>query len=289
MKTRTFLALATTISIFFLSCEKINDPDAPNGQAGDISEAIALETAVEAAERVVDERLLFGSGFLRKIGTVGKYDDDPTFFSTDCVSISSESTDQETLIVLTFSDNESCDDEGDHISGTLKISISSSPENAKGTITYEDFKVNGYVLNGTKTFDVVDSNANGNTEVSLVVDITVETDDRTITKKGSRLVEQTEGGQTDTNDDDVFTMTGSSNYSDTLGNSFTVEIVSPLIKSANCKYITEGIKHYTANGALSVLDYGDGSCDSVAILTKPDGSEVEIELKYRGKGSINID
>ena len=290
MKKKTFLAFIASVFPILFSCEKLNSPDPVADQDSDIVELISLEAAVDGAERSIDQQLFFGSAFLRLTGKTGNDDETPTIFSTDCFEISSESMDQEANITLTFSDDESCDGEdGDRISGTLKISIKDSSENTHGIITYEDLSVNGYIFNGTKAFDVLSSNENGNPQVTLEIDMTVETEDRIITKKGSRVVEQTEGADTGTKDDDVFEMTGASTYSDTLGNTFTVEIVSPLIKSAGCRYITEGIKHYIDNEALSVLDYGDGTCDSVATLTKPDGSVVEIELRYKGKGSINVD
>jgi hypothetical protein len=49
----------------------------------------------------------------------------------------------------------------------------------------------------------------------------------------------------------------------------------------DCRYIVQGVVEITLNGELvSSLDYGDGECDDVAILTQ-DGETAEVDLSIR--------
>jgi len=48
-----------------------------------------------------------------------------------------------------------------------------------------------------------------------------------------------------------------------------------------CKFIVSGIIEYTKGELTSSLNFGNGSCDDIAVLTDSDGVETEITLKRR--------
>ena len=57
---------------------------------------------------------------------------------------------------------------------------------------------------------------------------------------------------------------------------FKKVITRPLVKTDDCEYIVAGIIEYydTKTGELmATIDFGDGTCDDLAIKTTPDGEE----------------
>jgi hypothetical protein len=69
--------------------------------------------------------------------------------------------------------------------------------------------------------------------------------------------------------DDKYSYTGSSNGFSSNGNSYTANIVSPLIRELICpKYFVQGTLDFTPNSKPTRrIDYGTGACDDVAIVT----------------------
>jgi hypothetical protein len=78
--------------------------------------------------------------------------------------------------------------------------------------------------------------------------------------------------------DDVVQITGYTNAETSDGDVYKKEIVEPLIRTRDCRYIVQGTVEITLNGELvSSLDYGDGECNDTAILTQ-NGESTEIDL-----------
>jgi len=93
----------------------------------------------------------------------------------------------------------------------------------------------------------------------------------------------TEGADTETCEDDVFSLTGSGTREGKETGTMTIE---GLTFGKSCKYPTAGtINHSGSRGELSI-DFGEGDCDSAAMVTK-DGEESEVdlsEMRKRGHG-----
>ncbi|MFW5821666.1 MAG: hypothetical protein ACOCWA_10265, partial [Bacteroidota bacterium] len=69
--------------------------------------------------------------------------------------------------------------------------------------------------------------------------------------------------------DDVILITGYVNYEAANGATFSKTIIYPLVKTGACRFMVEGIVSFTLNGEdFAELDYGDGTCDDVATITK---------------------
>jgi len=67
------------------------------------------------------------------------------------------------------------------------------------------------------------------------------------------------------------------------GEDFEKVIVEPIVKSEDCDYIIAGMIKYFKDGKwLATVDYGDGTCDDVAIKTTKEG-EYEFSLNYDDK------
>lgn len=135
------------------------------------------------------------------------------------------------------------------------------------SITYENFTHNGRTINGTSTSSRTKSNANGNPESKLEVDLTTTLENGDIySRKGFKMREWTEGSETNTKEDDVFLFTG--NWTTvTPSKTISTNITKALKRIGTCKYFVEGIIEYTKGENTAVLDFGNGECDNKATLS----------------------
>ncbi|MEM9142243.1 MAG: hypothetical protein AAGA86_04600 [Bacteroidota bacterium] len=281
---RIFFAL----SIFaFVACETEETGSSPDENTSEsieqLSAAVNLEASVEEADNVLDDIAIysgsfFGIGSNSEFSKVGHWRGRSGFFR-ECAEIETEETDESLTVTITFAGE--CEDEnGNAITGVVVKTETLSDTGSENTMTITDMTINGYVINGTKTFTWVESNANGNPEMNGATEITIVSEEGTVTKSGTKTVEITEGADTDTWTDNVKTITGSRSYTG-LETSFSMEITTPLVKPAACKFIVSGVKTYTADEGTTTLDYGDGTCDGAATMTLPDGTVEEVTLRRR--------
>jgi len=282
---KKFKFLLFLITFGFFSCQNDNVSEPITSEA-----AVSAEAVIEESESVLDDISLYSEssfGVDMTTSVTGKTDTSKgetttskygrSEFFKDCADIA-VSVDGTTITATITFTGDCLDNDGNVITGTITKVWSLTDTSAERTITVDNLSINGYIINGTKTYVYTSSNENGNPEMTGTVDITVETDEGTFSKVGTRTVEITAGGDSDTCYDDEKTITGSFVYTDVTGATFSVEITTPLVKPAECLYIASGIKEYTTAEGTTTLDYGDGTCDNIATKTSPDGTVTEIEL-----------
>lgn len=291
-KNKFMVAFATvTLTLLFLSCDD-NSSDINDGtEDQSITALITLEASVEEVESVMDSYSYYAVSALEfdtaktatsKTVILGNGCRDRSGFFSECANFQKETVDNTITITITFP--EDCVDRNDNtISGTITVVKLISDTDKTRTITFSDFTINGHVINGTKTQEFTPENEEGNPQMSGTANISIETDQGTVTKVGTRLVVITSGGDTNTHWDDEKTITGSHTFTNAEGYSKVIEITTPLVKTAVCRFIGQGVKTYTKNEDTVSLDYGDGTCDNVATLTKSDGIVIEIALRKRRK------
>lgn len=130
-----------------------------------------------------------------------------------------------------------------------------------------------------KTITNMGLNANGKVHFAIVVPSATITlvDGSTISWMANRDREWIQGIGTPDPNDDAFLITGGSSGTDQLGQPFTVEITTPLLKDA-CPWVVSGVKEIThGTGLTRVMDYGNGDCDNVAVI-EVNGNEKVIHL-----------
>ncbi len=152
-------------------------------------------------------------------------------------------------------------------------------ENGVRTVTFTGFSVDGVGIEGTsvKTFDATALT------ISVVRDLTFTLEDgTTIDRDAERLMTWVEGMDTPfDHTDDVFEITGFVNCVDSDENVYRRDITVPLIKKGDCRWIVSGEVSLTKNGVeFATINYGDGECDNIAVMTTADGSE-EFEIGKR--------
>ena len=72
------------------------------------------------------------------------------------------------------------------------------------------------------------------------------------------------------------------------GDTYKKEIVDPLIRLRDCRFIVDGTVEMSLNDVVfATLDYGDGDCNAVAVM-QTDTETTEIDLtKFRRKQKKN--
>lgn len=152
---------------------------------------------------------------------------------------------------------------------------------AMRTITHDQFFVDNVKVEGTRTWTNNGLNASFQwtyTKVATNMKLTWEDGDVT-TWSSTRVSTLTGGGATATHKDDVWSSTGTASGENRNGRDFTATITEPLIKRANCRWISKGIIEFTVGDRTRTIDFGDGTCDRLATLTLDNGSSYEISLR----------
>jgi hypothetical protein len=167
------------------------------------------------------------------------------------------------------------------LKGKIIVTIPYQPTSNVHTATYTfvDFYHNARKVVGTKTFIRTFTPATASTTAKLVVvmnmDLTVTLiDGRVITRTGSRTRELVEGLNTPlVFVDNIYKVTGE--WFTTFPNAGvkTSTITSPLLLKIACSVtnksiFSKGVITFTRNNNTATLDYGDGTCDNVAVFTR---------------------
>lgn len=279
------------LSIILFSCqdEKI---DTPQNQ-GVLSEKSALivinEVAIESATTEIDYEVDFYANaevslthWLR-MGKLWKWTTNLRYKINHCptVEIINENGEYPKTISLDYG-NGTILSSGKVLSGVILVEISGPRDsgNYNRLISYLDFGVDSLLINGNSEVSFDKSEDVFRTFTS---DVTYTlADNLTIDRTSIREWEWLEGMETEMEqNDDVIQINGHTNATTSSGDVYLKEIVEPIIRSRDCQYIVQGIVEITLNGELiSSLDYGNGDCNSIAILTK-DGETLEVDLSKR--------
>ena len=156
------------------------------------------------------------------------------------------------------------------------------------TITFDNYYFNGIKVEGTKTIETM--GYNGNQNMVFHVKLT----DGKLTLPNNAVIEcsfdhQREwiaGFNTRNIWDDEVLITGTASGVTINGVAYTNSITTALHWTRACKFIVSGIIDIEREGKDSiVLDFGSGSCDAIATVTKGgETKEITLRHKYRVMG-----
>jgi hypothetical protein len=161
--------------------------------------------------------------------------------------------------------------------GVVMISISKRMWTAGSvrTITFDNFTINGYAVEGTKTVSFL-----GLVEGKYTVEASL-TGGRVTSPEGDYSIERSfthtrtleDGANTVLNIwDDVWYVTGTAQGKGRNGMNYKATIASPLMFKTICPWISKGtVVVKIENSKSVVLDFGDGTCDRSFTITV-DGS-----------------
>ncbi len=165
-------------------------------------------------------------------------------------------------------------------SGTVIITLSDSVTTPGSTYTvqYIDLVVGNKMINLTASYTYEGLNGKGNPLVSWESNSTeMVRDSIEITRRFSHSKEWLSGFETPGIDDDMFLLTGGGIVNVNDRYEFSRVIIDPLLFDRACRFILSGVIEITRNDESMVIDFGDGECDNIAVVTK-DGDSEEIEL-----------
>lgn len=165
----------------------------------------------------------------------------------------------------------------------------SAPLNEPGatrTVTFVDYFVDGANLQGSTVKTNNGTDENGNPSYTRTRNLTiVYPNGEQASWEASYTLTQIAGADTPRHFDDVFSTTGFSSGTNREDNTFSAEILEPIIKASRCPWIINGIRQVSRNGNTATIDFGFGGedCDNRAQVTLPDGTTrvIRIEAWWR--------
>lgn len=184
-------------------------------------------------------------------------------------------------LTIDYGTNCACRD-GRTKSGQIVVEMTDELRNAGAvrTITLQDFYVNGTHLEGTRTVTHISPEGTAQPQFSVISQgIATFTTGQTAEWSMDHVRTQIAGAETETRSDDVFSVTGTQSGVGRNGRAFTGQIVQPLIRSLDCRWITQGVVEMTGNGRTHSLDFGNGTCDDQAELTLANGTVRTVTLR----------
>ncbi len=286
------MKLISGVFIFFLllfGCEYVTNNDQVIDTEGITvaeDEAFSLKSAEVAEEEAQSVAFSVDLKTESSFGiNDGSYFCARFFPSCATVTVSGETYPKE--IIVEF--GEDCvDRSGNERTGTIIINISDTIKNEGAVLTVEFDSVffRNRLIERYMVMENLGTNDAGNWVMSIKDTATISYGD---TAKSVRISsyeqEWISGFGTPQHDDDIFFKTGSGTITINEEAVFTKNIVEPLLIDRSCGYIISGIMEITKDDNVMTIDFGDGTCDSEATVTKDDSTEV-IDLatcKFKGK------
>ncbi|MFK5958600.1 MAG: hypothetical protein QM495_06975 [Lutibacter sp.] len=270
------LTLFFVSTILLVSC---NDNDTVN-----TTEPITEEQAIVLAEAddVSDEVNNVIDDFFIETEIVGKSENaEKTEDFLPCLTKTIVLT--ETTKTVTFDFGDGCElPNGNILSGKINMShaINIDIQSLTVSYTFENFYFNELKIEGGNTIVRVRENENGNPQSTLTMDVKIIWPDGDYaSREGTKVREFIEGYDTRTFGDNVFLITGrwATTFKD--GTVFSSTIIEPLRREMACRFIVSGVVELHKQDRSGMLDFGDGSCDNMAIFTNDSGEEFEVTLR----------
>ncbi len=271
MKTIKWLAIsALFMGLFFSACKKNEDNDLSVETTQQIvvssEDQTTAEDLFEDVDYQVDEAIETRGG------------------GGNCPTVTADPDFQTYPRTVTIDFGDGCEGPNGRIrKGKIVVEVTGEIITAgtSRTATFVDFFIDDAQIEGTRTILNEGFDDDGNVTFSRTVTggkVTFPNGD-VATWEADHLLTQTEGGNTITFFDNVFEITGSSNGVNRNGNAYTLEITDPLVKKSLCPWIVSGQAELNVMNKSVMINYGNGICDRKAILTLPNGTEVEILIK----------
>ena len=141
--------------------------------------------------------------------------------------------------------------------------------NSSITVTFSQYAVNGYGIQGAYQITNNSSIANGITFTTKVTNgIITYPDASNFHYNHNRTYTMTAGASTPSIiSDDVYSISGNSSFSASDGSSLVSTITTPLVKAVSCHYVSAGVVSFVYDNAFNgTIDFGNGTCDNLATL-----------------------
>lgn len=268
MKLQKILMLATFAAIAFTSCKKDDEP-APVPSA-DIQATVAMTGNQAIADYLAEDANDVMLQVADENNLTGNFTGGPDVSSFVCATVTVSPGAFPKTVTIDFGPLPGCTNNGITRSGKIIVVISDSlrlPQST-ATMTFDNYRVNGYKKEGTIIWT--------NTSVHPAKSWRREVQNGKITApngnwwlhNGVKNVTQVAGVATHHNHlDDAFTITGSGNTTNSNGMTRSHEILQPLHKKVICPWIDAGRIRFDGPNHFAILDYGNGACNREAMIS----------------------
>ncbi len=270
------------IGLLLVACDK--DPsltEAYQADLSDVMELAYLQDLTMDIEQQADE------------ATLAPPPPSTAMTLRDCATISAENEKGIFPNTITIDFGEGCTGPKGRVhAGKIIIVLSDSlhHQGATRSVTFEEYTVDGAAVQGSKNWENLGIDEDGIITIHKTVDLSIEFPDGTTAawaadhqvSKSTQFVRYRHAGQWKkriVRFKGTVSVEGNSSGTNRQGDSFSAEIIEPLTKKENCFWITSGVKEVTKNGETRSIDFGDGRCNNAAMVTLPDGSSHEINLR----------
>jgi len=232
------------------------------------SEAQAAEESITGTSEDV---YLTDNGSGKQADTVAK--------TSNCAVQSSEEVDGNFVITIDY--GEGCEfGDGDVVTGKIIITYDLESEGDEVTIltTLEEYTYNDIAVSGSSTMAFGTSEDNENFTFTTETDFDFEWPDGLTATSSSLSTSETIFELSEEAFEFYSLISGNGTTEFSNGDSYTHEITTPLRSEIGCRYVVSGVITTSENGVATSLDYGDGTCDSVAVETDENGNTEEVDL-----------
>lgn len=136
------------------------------------------------------------------------------------------------------------------------------------TASFDHYFVNGYGLQGSIAITNTSNQDGFGFKLQISNGIFTFPDQTNFHYSANKTVQMSAGSNTPFNLlDDVYAITGNSNFSASDGTSLVSNVSTPLSKAFICPYISAGVISFVYNqGLTGTIDFGSGDCDNKATL-----------------------
>ncbi|MDZ4824764.1 MAG: hypothetical protein SH856_15005 [Flavobacteriales bacterium] len=265
MKNKSFfyVALMALLAGALASCRKDKENlfDASNMTNESVSSFV--EKTVSADEDAVSLKSMQGGG-----GENCNWQN----LLAECVVVTVSSEEFPKTITIDYGDG-CTNSNGVTKSGQIIINLSDDMINqgAVRVVTFQDFVVNEVEVSGSRTCTNTGTNDAGNPVFSRTVGVNITYDGETIQRDFNHVVTWLSGYVTPECGDNIFEITGSGSVTRPDGTVVTRTIIEPLIMDRICGHIISGVIEVNVPQGIATIDFGNGTCDDIAVVTSPDG------------------
>ena len=273
--------------LIITSCENSNSDDMEETLIGSLSEdeTIALvesDDISDEIDNVVEDFLSEELDGLSK-EEASKSGEKTIGGRPDCVTRTIVENGNMKSVTLDFAEN--CTLPNGHVlTGQIILTYEKDDDSKTKMITktFNNFSFNNVTVEGENIIVRTRKNENGNPQSIKTIDVLhTWPDGESISKKGTKTREWVEGYETKTWGDNVFLITGNWSSSFKDGRVCSANIDLALRREMACRFIVSGIIQIDKGLISGELNYGDGTCDNLAVFTDNEGNETERILRER--------
>ncbi len=276
-----FLISFTALALIFTGCDFLADTT-PEDSADVLTIAEMEVDALKSLESTEEEisAARFAVQFTPPPGgklKIPRHFLGPNF--PDCAEVTVEGDAFPKVVTIVYGDD--CLTRGGvQKTGTVIVTLSDSVHlpGATYTVEFVEMTIGNRMHSRTATYTNDGINDNGNQVISFTMSSTIKVRDSIIVEREAAYSrEWLSGFRTPQIGDDSFLLTGNSSLTVNGDTKFSTLITDPLLYDRACRFILSGTVEITRNDETMYIDFGDGTCDNIAVVTK-DGESAEIEL-----------